>query len=90
MGSRGEPEAAQAPFRDMPMRQGEIRGGWPADPDRLLLLHQLPGSRTSVRAVGVSAAGARRGRRDKRHPVSKGSRAMRDGAGISWGASAQA
>src|SRR6267142_3909832 len=76
MGSRSEPEAAQTPFRDMPMRQGEIRGSWPADSDRLLLLHELPRSRTSVRAVGVCAAGARCGQWNRRYSISKGSSAM--------------
>ena len=90
MGSRSEPEAAQTPFRDMPMRQGEIRGSCPADSDRLLLLHELPRSRTSVRAVGFCAARARCGQWNRRYPISKGSSAMRDGAGVSRRASAQA
>ncbi len=59
MGSHSEPEAAQTPFRDMPMRQGEIRGSWPADSDRLLLLHELPRSRTPVRGASFRAGRAR-------------------------------
>jgi hypothetical protein len=30
----------------MPMRQGEVGGSWPADSDRLLLLRELPRSRS--------------------------------------------
>src|SRR5579862_1109519 len=39
----------------MPMRQGEIRGTRSADSDLLLLLYELPRSRTPVRAIDVHA-----------------------------------
>src|SRR5712671_5622189 len=55
MGGRSEPETAKTPRRDMPMRQGEIGGSRPADSDRLLLLHELPRSRKSLRASAFRA-----------------------------------
>src|ERR1700733_10332718 len=48
MGARSEAEAGKAPFRNLPMRRGEVRGGRAADPFRLLLLHELPRSWASV------------------------------------------
>jgi hypothetical protein len=59
MASRREPEATPAPFRNMPMRQGEVRHRRRADPDRRLLLHQLPASRTSDRANAERRAGVK-------------------------------
>jgi hypothetical protein len=56
MSGRSEPETAQTSLSDMSMRQGEIGGGRPADSDGLLLLHELPRSRTPVRAAGFRAA----------------------------------
>src|SRR5580700_9835283 len=85
-----EPEAAQTPFRDMPMRQGEIRGTRSADSDLRLLLYELPRSRTPVRAIDVRAARARSRQWNRLYPISEGSSAMRNGAGVSRRASAQA
>jgi hypothetical protein len=45
---RSEPETIQTAFRDVPMRESQVRGSRAADFDRLLLLHELPGSRTSI------------------------------------------
>jgi hypothetical protein len=58
MGGRSESETAKTPLRDMPMRQGEIGGGWAADSDRLLLLRELSRSRKPLRATGFRATGA--------------------------------
>src|ERR1700685_1444817 len=78
-----EPEAAQPPFRDMPMRQGEIRGIRSADPDLRLLLYELPRSRTPVGAADFRAAGARSRQWNRLCPLSKGSRVLRNRAGVS-------
>src|SRR5580700_1930450 len=78
-----EPEAAQTPFRDMPMRQGEIRGIRSPDTDLLLLLYELPRGRTPIRATDFRAAGARSRQWNRLCPLSKGSRALRNGGGAS-------
>src|ERR1700733_13314932 len=89
-GKRREREAAQISPRDVPMRQGEIRGRRAANFDRILLLHELPGSRSSVRAAGFRAARARFRRWNGHGALSKGSGAMLGGAAVSQRASAQA
>jgi len=74
----------------MPMRQGEIGGSRPADSDRLLLLRELPRSRKSLRATAFRATRPQSRRWNRLRPISKGSSAMCDGAGVSWRAPAQA
>ena len=83
MGGRSEPEAAKTPLRDMPMRQGETGSRRPADSDCLLLLRKLPRSRKPLRATGFRATRAQSRRWNRLRPISKGSSAMRDGAGVS-------
>ena len=78
-----EPETAKSSLSDVPMRQSEIRGTWPADFDSGLLLHELPRSRTSVGATGFCAALTRFRQWNGHDPISKGSRAMHDGAAVS-------
>src|ERR1700694_4298027 len=82
-GGRSEPETAKTPLRDMPMRQGEIGGSRPADSDRLLLLRELPRSRKSLRATAFRATRPQSRRWNRLRPISKGSSAMCDGAGVS-------
>src|SRR5271166_7095694 len=82
-GGRSEPETAKTPLRDMPMRQGEIGGSRPADSDRLLLLCELPRSRKSLRATAFRATCPQSRRWNRLRPISKGSSAMCDGAGVS-------
>src|SRR5260370_1402821 len=82
-GTCSEPETAQTPLGDVPMGKGKVGGSRPADSDRLLLLHELPRSRTSVRAAGFCAARARSRQWNSLDPISKGSSAMHDGAAVS-------
>src|ERR1700676_4091499 len=82
-GGRNEPEPPKTHLRDMPMRQGEIGGSRPADSDRLLLLRELPRSRKSLRATAFRATRPQSRRWNRLRPISKGSSAMCDGAGVS-------